>query len=172
MVEQAVNAYSHLSEVGDEVVIIGGGVVGCELALDVAHKNKKVTIVEMAKELGGPALYDFRNGNKRINMSANGGPESLIESLVSKVNENKSIKYYTEARCTEIKDGQVVIEVNNNTITIDTNSVLLTTGFKADLDEAYSFYNIIQDTNIIGDLDRVSNIHHAVDGAFTLASSI
>lgn len=44
---------------GDRVVIIGGGMVGCEVAEFLATKGKKVTILEMEKRLGqdiGPVL--------------------------------------------------------------------------------------------------------------------
>ena len=37
--------------VGDDVVILGGGLVGCELAVCLADLGKKVKIVEMRSEL-------------------------------------------------------------------------------------------------------------------------
>ncbi len=40
------------SLVGDNVVVLGGGFVGCETALDLAYDGKKVTIVEMRPEVG------------------------------------------------------------------------------------------------------------------------
>lgn len=169
---QAVDLYSHLDDAAQDTVIIGGGVVGCELALDLTRKGKHVTIVEIAKELGGPAIYDFRKGNSRVNMSSNGGSESLVESLLEKVHANEKITYYTNATATEICNGFVRVKQDDHEFIIQAGTVVLAVGFRADTDEAFSFYNIVDDTNMIGDLDRVSNIHNAVQGAFTLASSI
>lgn len=35
------------NEVNGDVIVIGAGLVGCETALDVAHKGHKVTMIEM-----------------------------------------------------------------------------------------------------------------------------
>ena len=37
---------------GDEVVVLGGGLAGCEAAIHLAQEGKKVTIVEMRDEIG------------------------------------------------------------------------------------------------------------------------
>lgn len=60
-VENAILAEDVLSgkaNVGSSVVIIGGGLVGCELALELASKGKKVTIVEALPQvaIGEPTL--------------------------------------------------------------------------------------------------------------------
>ena len=41
------------ARVGDTVVVIGGGLVGCETAEYLAKQRKKVTIVEMLDEVAG-----------------------------------------------------------------------------------------------------------------------
>ena len=40
------------SDTGSHVVIVGAGLVGCETALDLARKGKKVTLVEMLPRIG------------------------------------------------------------------------------------------------------------------------
>jgi NADH:flavin oxidoreductases, Old Yellow Enzyme family len=47
-------------EVGHNVVIAGGGLTGCETALDLARKGKNVTIVEMVSEKKCLTLHQFR----------------------------------------------------------------------------------------------------------------
>ncbi|MCK4964087.1 MAG: FAD-dependent oxidoreductase, partial [Dehalococcoidia bacterium] len=39
-------------EVGDRVVIVGGGMIGCEVAEHLAEKGKQVTILEMLERIG------------------------------------------------------------------------------------------------------------------------
>lgn len=41
------NYYLEKEKVGDEVVVLGGGLAGCEAAIHLAQEGKKVTIVEM-----------------------------------------------------------------------------------------------------------------------------
>ena len=40
------DAFAHPEKVGQRVVVIGGGLVGCEMALDYAQEGKEVTVVE------------------------------------------------------------------------------------------------------------------------------
>ncbi len=54
-VENAVTAFDVLAgkaEVGERVVVIGGGGVGCDVAAELANEGKKVTIVEMLPKIG------------------------------------------------------------------------------------------------------------------------
>lgn len=43
--------YLEKDKVGDEVVVLGGGLAGCEAAIHLAQEGKKVSIVEMREEL-------------------------------------------------------------------------------------------------------------------------
>ena len=47
----AVDAFENIDKIGKDVVIIGGGSIGCELGVDLAKQEKNVTIVEI-----GPIL--------------------------------------------------------------------------------------------------------------------
>ena len=40
------DAFAHPEKIGDNVIVIGGGLVGCEMALDYAREGRKVTVVE------------------------------------------------------------------------------------------------------------------------------
>jgi 2,4-dienoyl-CoA reductase (NADPH2) len=54
----AMDVLTGKEQVGDKVVIIGGGMVGCETAEFLMEKGKKVTILEMLERIGqdiGPA---------------------------------------------------------------------------------------------------------------------
>ena len=50
-VVEAIRLMEGKESVGDKVVIIGGGLVGCEAAVDLDKKGKDVTLVEMSDEM-------------------------------------------------------------------------------------------------------------------------
>ena len=54
------NYYLEKEKVGDEVVVLGGGLAGCEAAIHLAQEGKKVTIVEMREELAPDANVRHR----------------------------------------------------------------------------------------------------------------
>ena len=44
-------AFAHPEKVGQKVMVIGGGLVGCEMALEYAQDGKEVTVVEALPEI-------------------------------------------------------------------------------------------------------------------------
>lgn len=48
------------TEIGQRVIVLGGGLAGCETALDLANNGKSVVIVEMLNELAPDALFMYR----------------------------------------------------------------------------------------------------------------
>lgn len=61
-VKHATTVYTDLSIVGDSVVVIGGGLVGCETGLFLAELGKAVTIVEMQDEIAPEANWMHKEG--------------------------------------------------------------------------------------------------------------
>ena len=59
------NYYLEKEKVGDEVVVLGGGLAGCEAAIHLAQEGKKVTIVEMRDELAQDANVRHRRRTER-----------------------------------------------------------------------------------------------------------
>jgi 2,4-dienoyl-CoA reductase (NADPH2) len=51
-VAMALEVLTGAFETGDRVVIVGGGLIGCETAEFLVERGKKVTIVEMLEEMG------------------------------------------------------------------------------------------------------------------------
>lgn len=149
----AVDSYTCLDKIGKNVVVVGGGGIGCELAVHLAEEGKNVTVVELTN---------------RLNPTAN---QHVYVGLCQKMDEQKSLKVMLNTSCKEIKDNEVIVadkEGKEAAIAVDT--VILATGMRARKAEANSFFGYVQDTNIIGDANRVATVWEAThDGYFVSA---
>lgn len=57
---QALDAYYKPDSIGKNVVMVGGGLVGCETALHLAAKGHKVTLIEMMDDVAPDALMSHK----------------------------------------------------------------------------------------------------------------
>ena len=62
IVTMAVDAELHPEKLGKRVVIIGGGLVGCELAISLAQEGRECTIVEMRDMVAMDVSSFYRGG--------------------------------------------------------------------------------------------------------------
>lgn len=144
--------------VGEHAVIIGGGMVGCELALWLTKDlGKKVTIVE--------ALPKLLAVNAPI-CSAN---SEMLERLVP--------FYGTDVRCrtTAVKateNGLIIRDLDTGAEeTIPADTVILAVGFTPDR-ELYNAMQECDEVYAIGDCKEFHNVHSAVWDAFEVANHI
>ena len=101
-------------EVGQKVVVIGGGDVGCELSVALAQSGRQVTIVEMMDRIMA------RGGSFVAN-------EQNLRYLVS----HSDIDIRCSARLTEILDDGVVAVIDGENVTIPCDSVVFAAGYRA-----------------------------------------
>ena len=144
--------------VGEKVAVIGGGMVGCELALWLTKDlGKKVTLIESLSKI------------LAVNAPICSANSEMLERLVP--------FYGTDIRCntTAVKatDGGLVIKnINTNAEeTVSADTIILAVGFKADM----SLYEAMQDVPeiyAIGDCRQFHNVHSAVWDAYEVANHI
>lgn len=144
-VMQAMDAIYKHEAIGQDVVIIGGGSIGCELGLELALlKGHHVSIVEFGPELAaqGNMLY-------RI-------------ALRQKMDQAKTLVRLTETVCKEITDeGVFVSDKEGRESFIKADTVILATGLKANREVAEAFYGITPDTVMIGDCEKPRKVMEA-----------
>jgi len=96
---------------GERVVMIGGGLVGCETALWLANQGKKVTIVEILPEM---PTGEMCHANQFM----------LLDLL-----RDKKVEFMTDTSLEEVVDeGVKVIDRNFNRKTIPCDTVALALG--------------------------------------------
>jgi 2-enoate reductase len=144
-------------EAGNSVVIIGGGLIGCELALWLAKAGKKVTIVEQLPELmaGGIPV-------PRMN-------QEMLEDLLNM----KKVDILTGTSVQEITEEGVIVsseDFNNRLIYADT--IVLATGLKSN-DELYQkLAGKVANLYVLGDCKGPRNIMGAIWDAYEVGRSV
>lgn len=152
-VMNAIEAFKHMEEIGNDVVIIGGGSIGCELGVDLARQGKNVEIVEL-----GPIL------NRTLN-------DIMKMGLKKQMDRYENLHTHLEAACQEITAEGVKVKLNDgNIVELKADTVIFAAGMRSRLDEANEFYGIVQDTNIIGDANRVGTIWTASEDGYYIAA--
>ena len=153
-VENSIEAVDYLlgkQEVGKDVVVIGGGLTGCEIAYDLYLQGKKPVIVEAQQDLvvskaiclaNSSYLRDFFDANK---------VPVYLESTVSKITDKN----------VTIKDKE------GNEKTIDADSVIMSVGYTPAPIAKKSRH-----VHIIGDAASVGSLRTVIWGAWDVCMKI
>ncbi len=142
-------------ELGRDVVVVGGGSVGCEEALTIAgDENKRVTIVEYGKAMAP-------NGN-----------DLYKAGLYQHLNVQKNLTQLTNAAFKGIRQGKAVIEVDKSVQEIPADTVLISVGFTPKTEEVGEFFGIVPATYYVGDCRSVATIMEANNDAYFIATGI
>ena len=151
--DKAIEAIDYLlgaKEVGERVVIIGGGLTGCEIAYDLYRKGKKPTIVEMQDDLiTTPGICLANTSYLRDFFKANNVP------------------VYLETGLCKIEDGQVTVKHGEETFAIPADSVILSVGYTpAPIGKKSG------KVHVIGDAASVGNLRTVIWGAWDVAMKL
>jgi len=141
-------------DTGQNVIIVGGGLVGCETGLHLAEKGKKVTIIDMLPEVAQDVIFMARF--------------SLLEAL-----KNKGIETYGGLKLTEITESGIVVEDSNgDKKEMACDTVVIAVGLKAD-DTLYNeLVNEFDEVYRIGDCIKARKFIDAIQEAFQVAVDI
>jgi len=166
-VENAVTADDVLLEkvrVGERVVVVGGGLVGVELALYLAKQGKEVTVVEALPEIA----RDLEPISK-IALTRVRGP--WPEGLLWKYN----ITILTSTPVVEVKkDGVVVLREMLKLETIPADTVILAVGRVSNIDSETleAAKRIAREVYVIGDAKNPRKVIDAIHEGFFTALNI
>ncbi len=143
-----------IGEIGQSVVIIGGGQVGCETALHYAMDgNRKVTVVEMLDKLAPDASFTHRN--------------PLLEHM------DEHTTYLLKTKCVGISaDGVQVVDADGVEQTIPADTVILSVGMRANTEAAEQFRDCALQFVMIGDCVAATNVEDAVRTGYEAALQI
>jgi 2-enoate reductase len=147
--ETAIEAIDYLlgkKTVGENVVVIGGGLTGCEIAYDLYLQGKKPTIVEMQDDLITTKGVCLAN-----------------TSYLRDFFETNQVPIHLETSLSEINKGTVTLKnKEGKTFTVKADSVILSVG--------YNPAPVLpkgRHIHIIGDANKVGNLRSVIWGAWS-----
>lgn len=156
--ERAMTAEDFLykrKETGDHVIIIGGGLTGCEIAYELALQKKHPAVVEMTDSLVGA---------KGI-CSAN---STMLRDLLA----FHKVPTYLNASVKKITANTVVVETADKEIEIPADSVIMSVGYISNKDFSESNNDKNAKIHYIGDCDKVGNLKTVIKQAYDLAQTL
>ena len=139
--ERCIDALDYLNgrEIGENIVIVGGGLTGCEIAYDLHRKGKKVSIVEFKNDL----------------MAVRGLCLANSSYLRDYFKTNK-VPVYLESSLKEVKKTTVVVATPDGEKTLKADDVILAIGYNpAPIAQANKNIHLVGDANGIGNLRTV-----------------
>ena len=137
----------------DEIVIIGGGLVGVEQAAHLATLGKKVTVLEMTDNIAGDASDMYKMAV--VVALKEGGAEVI-----------------TGAKVTEITSGGVQYTKDGNECFAKGGTVLYAVGMHKDESIYFDLYDKAPAVYITGDCAKVGKVDGAVHDGFFAALDI
>lgn len=152
--EKTIEACDYLlsdKNVGDNVVIIGGGLTGCEIAYELSLNGKHPVIVEALNDLMATPKLCLANS-------------SYLRDYL----KYKNVPVYLESKVMEIKDDGVIIEDKNGKRTaVKADNVISAIGYNPN-----PLVKKGRHVHVVGDALQVGNLRTVVWRAWEVAEKI
>jgi len=133
---------------GKHLAIIGGGLVGCELAVFLSQdRGKTIDLIEMKEKLLPEPIHEVN--------------EMALKEMV---NTNEHIKVHLNTKLVEIKDGAVVVESGGKISTIPCDTAVIAIGLESVNTLAGKLQGKV-DVKVIGDATKPRHIIQATSEA-------
>lgn len=127
----------------DDVVVVGGGLVGVELAEFLAERGRTVTVLEPGPKLGVEMAHPRR-------------VRALHEA------RRHGVRFVTDAEVAEITERTVVYRTKDSAHTVGAGSVILATGVHPDTTFAEELRTAGLEVHVVGDAGEVGYIQGAI----------
>jgi NADPH-dependent 2,4-dienoyl-CoA reductase/sulfur reductase-like enzyme len=151
----AVDVYDNMSRIGQKVIMVGGGLVGCEVGLHLAKNGRNVLVIEMLDEVARDSYRMHRIG--------------LINEM------DKMLTYRTGLKCTGIMlRGVTVVNKEGKTEFLPADTVIFAVGMSAKKEEVEELRAAAGKIPVyeIGDCVCVAKVFDAIRQGFVAALSI
>ena len=149
----AIEAHYKADTLGENVVVIGGGQVGVEMAIHLAMIGRKVTVLEMLREIAPDASQTQR------------------AELFNEIRDN-GVKVINYAKCTAIEPGKVIFDKDGVSKSIEADSIILAAGMKPKTAESDSFMGTAASFTPAGDCNKARILEWATREGYYAAMGL
>ncbi|RMF20853.1 MAG: FAD-dependent oxidoreductase [Deltaproteobacteria bacterium] len=149
-----VELYTGNKTVGDRVLVVGGGLCGCEAAAYLAELGKQVTVIEMARDI----LPEGKTVNTRL----------AIRALI----EKSGVAVRTSTKLVAVTPSGARVEHNGEEQEIEADTVVIATGFSPDVSLRDALEEELPEVVAIGDCAQPRTIAEAIWSGFHAARVI
>jgi len=157
LVSTAIHLLLRKKKAGERVLVLGGGLIGCETALWLARQGKKVTIVELLHDLliaGIPVQHMNRL--------------MLLDML-----KYHKVNVFTNTSLAEVtEEGAIVTDRDFGKRNLATDTVVIAAGLKPQQELYRTLQGQIPNLFLIGDSRKAQNIMNSVWDAYEVARMI
>lgn len=150
------DAFAHPEKIGQKVIVIGGGLVGCEIALDYAQEGKTVTVVEaLPKILSAGIPSPIPNGQ-------------MIPDLF----DYHHVTVLENHKLFAVENGRAILDSNGQKKELEADSIVIAVGFRPAPSMAQELHGCGAVVYEIGDEQQVSTILHAVWDGYEVGNNV
>ena len=152
----ATDAMMKPEQVGQRVVVIGGGEVGVEAGIHLAQNGREVTVLEMTHMLApeSTAIHNYSMFSAVWESLPNF--HSAVRATVTAV-EDDCVKYRDQ-------DGKEQV--------VPCDSVVISLGMRPKLEEALAFHDVAGRFAVIGDCKKPATVQQAMRAAYSVSHSV
>lgn len=151
-VMEAIEYLRDKKPIGDTIVVIGGGLTGCEIAYDAVRKGKKVSIVEMQDDI--------------LNVPHLCAANSI---MLREIIRYYQIPVYTNAKAIAFENNTLLVEGKNGVQNIPADSIVTSIGYTPNTKWITEKKKHI---HVIGDAHQVGNLMHVIWQAYEVANDL
>lgn len=139
----ATKTYGQEETLGDRVIIIGGGQVGCETALHLTRLGKQVTVLEMRSDLAPDASITHRG------------------DLMAEIGKEPNFIAITGATCTGVTADGTTYEKDGGAFSLSADATVLAAGMVPRIAEADAFIGTASTYWTAGDCVSARTVEYA-----------
>lgn len=155
----ALECFSRLEKVGQKVAMIGGGMVGCEAALQLALEGRSVELIEMTDMLASDSTFTERL--LTLHYLDHEYDRETAMFLKEGVRTTGHVTQHLNTRCVEITSRGVKVMTGEGEQFLEADTVILAAGLRSRAEVRDAFLGAAYDVIPAGDCVRPGNLHQA-----------
>lgn len=137
-------SYQDETNTKDTVIIIGGGLAGCETAVELGRKGEKVILIEKQAELAPDANWMQKEGMKIPFRDCN-------------------IEFYTNTTCQEVRPGKVKVTTEDGVEKwIEGDRIIYALGMRARQEVYEELRDTAPEVIVVGDAKKARQVRAAI----------